>query len=183
MSQDDYKEIRRMMIKSILATDMVSHYDSLGNFVKRLDSPDTFTTPASKEDRQTIVNAILHFADICNACKPWDVHRKWQDVLMEEFFVQGDKEKSLGLKVSNFCDRTQPEPIKLAVNFMDHFVTPMFSNLARFIPELSKTCAMQLTENRERWIERQISELHASLKDGSTAEKPQTRPERRGRPF
>eukprot|EP00002_Diphylleia_rotans_P024446 TRINITY_DN4827_c0_g1_i1.p1 TRINITY_DN4827_c0_g1~~TRINITY_DN4827_c0_g1_i1.p1 ORF type:complete len:586 (+),score=106.82 TRINITY_DN4827_c0_g1_i1:68-1825(+) len=182
MSMDEYREVRRIIIKSILATDMVSHYESLGNFVKRLDSPDSFTSPASKEDRQIIINLLLHFADICNACKPWEIHKKWQDVLLDEFFVQGDKEKALGLKVSNFCDRDKPEPTKLAVNFMDHFVTPIFSNLARFAPELNDICGVVLAENRERWLGDQIAELHSQMNEPASDPQPAARPSG-GRPF
>eukprot|EP00002_Diphylleia_rotans_P029080 TRINITY_DN5897_c0_g1_i1.p1 TRINITY_DN5897_c0_g1~~TRINITY_DN5897_c0_g1_i1.p1 ORF type:complete len:600 (-),score=132.52 TRINITY_DN5897_c0_g1_i1:515-2314(-) len=88
LSMEEFKEIRRITIQAILATDMAVHFDALAKFVKKLDAEDGFSKPCSKEDRQVIINVILHFADICNGCKPWEPHKKWQDVLLQEFFLQ-----------------------------------------------------------------------------------------------
>jgi len=48
---------------------------------------------------------MVHCADLSNPAKPLEIYRRWVDKLMEEFFVQGDKEKEQGLDISPMCDR------------------------------------------------------------------------------
>ena len=39
-------------------------------------------------NRNTAMTLILHCADISHPTKTWDLHKKWTDNLMEEFFCQ-----------------------------------------------------------------------------------------------
>lgn len=48
---------------------------------------------------------VLHCADISHPAKEWDLHYRWTSQLLEEFFLQGDMEKKLGLPFSPLCDR------------------------------------------------------------------------------
>jgi cAMP-specific phosphodiesterase 4 len=47
----------------------------------------------------------LKVADLGHNSAPLAVNIKWVDVLEEEMFQQGDKEKEQGLPVSPLCDR------------------------------------------------------------------------------
>lgn len=48
---------------------------------------------------------VLHCADISHPAKDWNLHYRWTSQLLEEFFLQGDMEKKLGLPFSPLCDR------------------------------------------------------------------------------
>lgn len=48
---------------------------------------------------------MIHCADLSNPAKPLRLNRKWTGRLMEEFFRQGDKERTLKLEISPMCDR------------------------------------------------------------------------------
>lgn len=52
-----------------------------------------------------VLQNMVHCADLSNPAKPLEIYRRWVDKLMEEFFVQGDKEKEQGLDISPMCDR------------------------------------------------------------------------------
>jgi 3'5'-cyclic nucleotide phosphodiesterase len=47
----------------------------------------------------------MHSADISNTTKPRHLYLNWTQRIMDEFFLQGDKEKQLGLAISPLCDR------------------------------------------------------------------------------
>ena len=48
---------------------------------------------------------MVHCSDLSNPTKPLDIYRQWVDRIMEEFFRQGDKERSSGMEISPMCDR------------------------------------------------------------------------------
>ncbi len=52
-----------------------------------------------KEKSKTLRNLLLHSADVSNPFKPWPICRAWAGLVLEEFFLQGDKEKEMGLTV------------------------------------------------------------------------------------
>lgn len=56
-------------------------------------------------DKSKAMSMVLHCADISHPAKEWDLHYKWTCQLLEEFFLQGDMEKKLGLPFSPLCDR------------------------------------------------------------------------------
>lgn len=56
-------------------------------------------------ERTKVFNLLLHIADISHPGKPWYLHKLWSEQLAEEFYRQGDEEKSLGQSPSPLCDR------------------------------------------------------------------------------
>lgn len=56
-------------------------------------------------DRFQILQNMVHCADLSNTAKPLDIYTKWMHRLMEEFFLQGDRERAAGLDISPMCDR------------------------------------------------------------------------------
>ena len=48
---------------------------------------------------------MVHCADLSNPTKPLDLYRHWVDLIMEEFFRQGDREREYSMDISPMCDR------------------------------------------------------------------------------
>jgi hypothetical protein len=152
------KRIRKTMIELILSTDMSFHFALNGelgecvnrNFPEVKEPAATEVTLFAEKDRVIFLRSLLHAADISNPCKPWHVGKKWSDLVVEEFFAQGDREKKEGLPVTMNMDRSTTSQDEISLNFNDFIVGPFFIMLMRALPKLSKVCRM-LEQNRNEW--------------------------------
>uniref|UniRef100_A0A6I8P3G4 Phosphodiesterase n=1 Tax=Ornithorhynchus anatinus TaxID=9258 RepID=A0A6I8P3G4_ORNAN len=96
-------------------------------------------------DKGKAMSLILHAADISHPAKSWDLHHKWTMALMEEFFLQGDKEAELGLPFSPLCDRKSTMVAQSQIGFIDFIVEPTFSLLTDsteriVVPLIEESC-------------------------------------------
>ncbi len=79
--------MRKTMIQAILYTDMALHFELLAKLNAHLSTND-FSRDVP-DDRQLLVSAMLHSADLSNVAKPsFDVCRKWSDMVLNEFLNQ-----------------------------------------------------------------------------------------------
>ena len=149
-SPEEYRICRRRMIDGILATDMANHQKVLSaakakaetfdikkgkNFEKIFEENDEKMVKLY-DSQQCILNMIIHTADISNPGKPDKVSAAWTKRVYDEFFVQGDYEKKLGLEISNFCDRNTTNVNKAMVGFISFVVGPTIDTLTNLIPEV-----------------------------------------------
>ena len=104
-SPEDILYIKSIITNSILSTDMAGAADLKLKFAMHCKTnPDHSTS--TKEDKQLLSNVILHSCDISTSLRDFDVSQQWADLLFQEYFAQGDKEKEMGLDISFLCDRT-----------------------------------------------------------------------------
>lgn len=138
------------MIESILATDMSFHAKNLSILKTKIETFDInhgknlekmiFSDNISKtyENQQSILNMIIHSADISNPAKPAFINKLWVDLLFIELFNQGDGEKILGLPVSVLCDRNTTNINKSQIGFINFIVLPTFESMNKCIPEIGR---------------------------------------------
>lgn len=69
----------------------------------------------------------IKLADINGPCKDYNIHIEWTKRIAEEFYEQGDEESRLGLPVSPYMDRKNPQMAKLQESFINHLVAPLCS--------------------------------------------------------
>lgn len=62
---------------------------------------------------------MVHCADLSNPTKPLILYRSWTEKIMQEFFRQGDKERSKNLEISPMCDRQTATVEKSQVCFTE----------------------------------------------------------------
>ncbi|KAF9122826.1 High affinity cAMP-specific and IBMX-insensitive 3',5'-cyclic phosphodiesterase 9A [Mortierella sp. 14UC] len=108
------------------------------------------------EQRQSLCNCLLHAADISNAVKPWTICKRWSDLVVQEFFRQGDIEKAQHLPVSPNMDRGQHNQPQISLGFGDFVVQPYFEAFVELLPDASSLLTT-LADNREHWVELQKS--------------------------
>ncbi|KAG0273642.1 High affinity cAMP-specific and IBMX-insensitive 3',5'-cyclic phosphodiesterase 9A [Linnemannia exigua] len=108
------------------------------------------------EQRQSLCNCLLHAADISNAVKPWTICKRWSDLVVQEFFRQGDIEKAQHLPVSPNMDRDQHNQPQISLGFSDFVVQPYFEAFVELLPDASPLLTT-LADNRAHWVELQKS--------------------------
>ncbi|KAG8559428.1 hypothetical protein GDO81_017336 [Engystomops pustulosus] len=122
LSKDDWRDLRTLVIEMVLSTDMSGHFQQIKTMRNTLQQPEGI-------DKSKAMSLILHAADISHPAKVWDMHQRWTDLLMEEFFRQGDKEVELGLPFSPLCDRKSTLVAQSQIGFIDFIVEPTFTLL------------------------------------------------------
>ena len=157
LSVNEYKDIRKRMISEILATDMFYHKKILDEAQSKIPQikPDKYEfisqdKDSIKAEQQCLLDYFIHTADLGHNSKLFKISIKWVELLSEEFWLQGDKEKSLGINVSFLCDRTNINVPKGQVNFLKGFILPTFEILVAMFPGLNFTIE-NIENNIKEW--------------------------------
>uniref|UniRef100_A0A8I3RYV3 Phosphodiesterase n=2 Tax=Canis lupus familiaris TaxID=9615 RepID=A0A8I3RYV3_CANLF len=161
LSKDDWRDLRNLVIEMVLSTDMSGHFQQIKNIRNSLQQPEGI-------DKAKTMSLILHAADISHPAKSWQLHYRWTMALMEEFFLQGDKEAELGLPFSPLCDRKSTMVAQSQIGFIDFIVEPTFSLLTDstekiiipLIEEASKTDTSSYGASRR-------SNMKGTMNDGT----------------
>merc|ERR1712039_751750 len=132
-----------------IATHMHQHH--------QLDFPpkeicDIFLEP---DKRKLMRSTFLHFSDISNPTKPFAICKKWALRIIDEFFLQGDREKELGITVQPLNDREKVNKPYSQVGFIEFFVTPLAAAAVRLMPplfNLTEQMVLNLHSWHEDWV-------------------------------
>ena len=157
LSINDYKDIRKRIISEILATDMVYHKKIITLAESKIPQikSDKFELinndiESIKAEQQCILDFLIHLADLGHNAKSFEISLKWVELLQEEFWLQGDKEKSLGLSISFLCDRKDVNVPLGQIKFIRGIILPTFDILVTMFPGLSYTVE-NANNNIEKW--------------------------------
>jgi cAMP-specific phosphodiesterase 4 len=175
LSRKQRQTLRKMVIDMVLSTDMSKHMTLLADLKtmvetkkvagelayivasccclinQHLNSPigsgvlllDNYT------DRIQVLENLVHCADLSNPTKPLPLYRRWVSLLMEEFFLQGDKERAAGMDISPMCDRQNATVEKSQVGFIDYIVHPLWETWADLVHPDAQDILDMLEENRD----------------------------------
>ena len=159
-SVQNYKSIRKRMISQILATDMANHGETISLIRSKIKSwqeeegSSRFNLLSGNEktkfdEQQLLLNYMIHMADLGHNCKKFEISLVWVQLLCEEFWQQGDKEKAKGLPISFMCDRNKIDVPASQVGFLRGFILSSFDCLVAMFPNLKYT-----VENAENNIQK-----------------------------
>jgi cAMP-specific phosphodiesterase 4 len=158
MEMTTYQQMRGMVVELVLATDLKQHFAILASAREafgRVEKDQTFSSrmlltlafkavsqvlcvfhthlvfsSSIKSHTRTCTNHITQ-ADVAHAAKVSSLHEAWSDRIMQEFFLQGDRERNLGLKISPFMDSRCKQLGKCQTGFIDFLCAPLFQLLAQ----------------------------------------------------
>ncbi|XP_071114452.1 cGMP-inhibited 3',5'-cyclic phosphodiesterase 3A-like isoform X2 [Haliotis cracherodii] len=122
----EFKRFRFLVIEAILATDLKRHFEILAEFNTKVNDEDASGIDWTQEtDRLLVMQMVIKLADINGPAKKQDLHMRWTMSIAEEFYEQGDEEARLGMPISPYMDRTNPQLAKLQETFINHLVAPL----------------------------------------------------------
>jgi hypothetical protein len=140
------------MISEILATDMANHGKVMSVITARISDEILngnknnikfellSKNPKTQfEEQQSLLDFFIHAADLAHNTKLFKISIQWVELLTNEFWLQGDKEKELNLPVSFLCDRIGSDIPSSQVGFISGFILPTFDVLIEIFPTLNYT--------------------------------------------
>jgi len=150
---DDRKDLRKIIINAILATDMTHHKNFTTTLGEKRSADEAFDVEESNA-RQFLVDVVVHAADISAQVYFWEVAQKWEARINREFVLQVQKEKANGITPSPFMlELDVPmKRYKSQLFFCDVILKPFWKTLSRLFPGL-ESCFKQLETNRSKYQE------------------------------
>ncbi|TID20831.1 HD-domain/PDEase-like protein [Venturia nashicola] len=139
--------MRKLMINSILATDMGLHFkymQDLGNLQEKLEhnknSLDGWNLKIQEEYRDLACGLLIKCADISNVARKFDVASQWATILTDEFSNQGIMELELNIPTQLFGGPPVRDNIvkmgESQIGFMNIFARPLFESVTAILPPM-----------------------------------------------
>ncbi|CAO3641134.1 unnamed protein product [Mucor hiemalis] len=126
------------------------------------EEEDNRYTILDDKQRLSFMKILLHAADISNTVRVWPISKQWSDLIVQEFFRQGDAEKEAGFQVSPGMDRELATQASISLKFGDYVVKPYFEAVAGLLPS-ARIFLDVLEENREEWAKLKASPFATSI--------------------
>ena len=137
-SRSEFAQCRKIIIQSILATDMSCHADLSRSLALLPDDVfETMDKDSSPQLFTTFFSAILHTGDLSGQAVPLRHAVKWGERVLTEFINQAGKEEVLKLPVAPFM--TNLDNPQRAANvqkgYIDFILRPWWLQFNRFFPD------------------------------------------------
>ncbi|RHZ32791.1 hypothetical protein DYB37_004040 [Aphanomyces astaci] len=157
-----YTEVRKAIIEMVLTTDLSVHLQLVGSLKTALLSQNKNDV---MESPMMLMKIIIKCADIGHSSKATLLHARWSELIIEEFFLQGDEEKELGMEISPFMNRASENSAKNQVGFFEFIILPFFDVVAEivFTPGF-KPILDQVHRNYNMWKKAEMLQLK-NIKD------------------
>ncbi|KRF78074.1 3',5'-cyclic-AMP phosphodiesterase isoform X8 [Drosophila virilis] len=153
MQKKQRQTLRKMVIDIVLSTDMSKHMSLLADLKTMVETKKVAGSGVllldNYTDRIQVLENLVHCADLSNPTKPLSLYKRWVALLMEEFFLQGDKERESGMDISPMCDRHNATIEKSQVGFIDYIVHPLWETWADLVHPDAQDILDTLEENRD----------------------------------
>jgi len=177
LTEPQWRDARKIILTIILGTDMSHHFEQIsktqlflevnGEDIKEFCGGRKTDIESMKEEKNRlfIMELVLHCSDISNPYKPFAVCEAWALLVVEEFCLQGDREKKEGLTVSPMCDRDSIVLCNMQMGFIEFVVAPLIIAFVNIFPPLHEI-GTNMQKNYQAWGERRKTEIVAEDKPG-----------------
>merc|ERR1712130_162137 len=144
LSKSEYKYVRDTIVDMVLGTDLFFHQKQMKKLkqftniisAQKMDkidlkilSKDTIPRFGGiLNEKRFVMEIALHMSDVSSPGKKLSASLEWAKRVTQEFFVQGDMERSANLPISPGCDRNNKSCTNMAkqsIGFIDYIVYPL----------------------------------------------------------
>lgn len=153
LSEAQYWNVRQLIIKMILSTDLANHFHLIMDFKGRMQKKQF--PEDTNDDKQMVLDMTLYASNHCHPIKNSITYFKWIALEMEEYYQQGDIEKKLGYEVTPFFDRTTSNPFQFQLGYIEVIVEPLIASWSEFLPQSCRnTLTKGLEENKKLMVQK-----------------------------
>ncbi|CAO3590012.1 unnamed protein product [Absidia cylindrospora] len=168
----EYTRFRKIVVQSILATDMGLHDDYVNKIWgqhERLNiRPVDITNQEQVEDEIVLIcGSLIKCADISNCARPFPVAKKWAEFLQKEFHEQGDLEKEMELSVLPINDRGKISLEDFQLGFKKSVAGKLFEAVAGILPDMDYAVKI-IQNNCMIWESRKQKSPNSEVDDKAT---------------
>ena len=155
LSKDDFQKLRKLVIDIVLATDMSKHMTLLADMKTMIETQIVNTSCGhlyldNYTSKSLVLQNMIHCADLSNPTKPLSIYNRWTNLILEEFFQQGDNERDQGLNISFNCDRNKVCIDESQLGFIDFIVRPLWETWADLVhPDVQQM--LDILEENRKW--------------------------------
>ncbi|XP_061185841.1 cGMP-specific 3',5'-cyclic phosphodiesterase-like isoform X5 [Saccostrea echinata] len=152
LSPTQYRNVIKMLEHAILSTDLALYFKKRGDFQKLVQEGEMEYQEPYKKD---LLKAMMMTAcDVAAITKPWEIQEKVAQLVANEFFEQGDKERSeLGETPMAMMDREKKDELpKMQVGFIDAICLPIYKMFAEMNQNL-RPLYDGVLDNKKHWQE------------------------------
>ena len=154
LSDSDYRRVIESIEHYIISTDLGLYFKKKKLFEEL--ASDHETNWLDPENNSVLAAMLMTACDVSAVTKPWEIQREVAVMVYEEFFEQGDIERStLGRVSGELFDRRNLSNLpKMQVDFIQFICLPLYEVLARRFDFLRPLLAGAKT-NVDHWNEEQ----------------------------
>ncbi|XP_076327227.1 dual 3',5'-cyclic-AMP and -GMP phosphodiesterase 11-like isoform X2 [Tachypleus tridentatus] len=151
LSTEEYTQVVHVLEEAILATDLAVYFRKRGSFFKLVDTKEF---DWQNDDQRELLRGMLMTAcDIAAITKPWDIQKVVAELVVSEFFQQGDIEKQeLNIQPIDMMNREKKDQLPLMqVGFIDAICMPVYEAFAKLSEKLEPLLE-GVKSNRSQWL-------------------------------
>jgi 3''5''-cyclic nucleotide phosphodiesterase. len=151
LSRETFNQVRKMIISSILGTDMSKHLLMLENMAARFKDLDQKPMGSLDKDKEKLAQLIIHAGDLYHPCKSYRIYQVWSVLVCQEFSDQYKEEVKLGLPITEFMKDLDKPRVYYAneVGFLSFVVRPLWECVNIFVQHDVDCLVDRLNENIE----------------------------------
>ncbi|CAG9334096.1 unnamed protein product [Blepharisma stoltei] len=156
LSNDIYKAVRKLIIESILSTDMVKHFNMISSMASRFKDLEDHPLGSLDDDCEKIASLVIHLSDLAHPTKEFDVFSYWSLLVCNEFSNQYADEAEYGLPQTEFMKGLDDPQnyYKNEINFISVIVKPLWECANIWLSPEIDHCMLNLDENIKKYQER-----------------------------
>ncbi|KAF7456050.1 3'5'-cyclic nucleotide phosphodiesterase [Cryptosporidium felis] len=150
-----FPTLKKMMVNSIIFTDMSHHFLLRRSISAFLDSDPLHGTEEKESWRKSIyLSTLLHSADISNPLMNTNIYLKWSKLVFEEFNHQLRIRMMLNIPSEDkYKNGDNKSYVESQIEFVQNVCLPYFLTLHKFDPDLIQDCIQNLYFNSKYFMD------------------------------